>query len=51
MNIIKRDGSETACTVTTQFVAQVASNQFGGQTFTLADLAPFVTMFRIVSTL
>lgn len=32
----------TACNVTTQIVAQVASNQYGGQTFTLSHLAPFV---------
>ena len=32
----------TACNVTTQIVAQVASNQYGGQSFTLAHLAPFV---------
>ena len=30
----------TACNVTTQIVAQVASNQYGGQSFTLAHLAP-----------
>ena len=29
----------TACNVTTQIVAQVASNQYGGQSFTLAHLA------------
>ena len=32
----------TACNVTTQIVAQVASNQYGGQSFSLAHLAPFV---------
>ena len=32
----------TACNVTTQIVAQVASNQYGGQSFTLSHLAPFV---------
>ncbi|MBR6326103.1 MAG: anaerobic ribonucleoside-triphosphate reductase [Lachnospiraceae bacterium] len=36
----------TACNVTTQIVAQVASNQYGGQTFTLAHLAPFVDVSR-----
>ena len=36
----------TACNVTTQIVAQVASNQYGGQTFTLAHLAPFVDISR-----
>ena len=32
----------TASTVTTQAVAQVSSNQYGGQTFTTAHLAPYV---------
>jgi len=32
--------------VTTQIVAQVASNQYGGQSFTLAHLAPFVDISR-----
>ena len=32
----------TACNVTTQIVAQVASNQYGGQSFSLAHLAPLV---------
>ncbi len=36
----------TACNVTTQIVAQVASNQYGGQSFTLAHLAPFVDISR-----
>ncbi len=36
----------TACNVTTQIVAQVASNQYGGQTFTLSHLAPFVDVSR-----
>ncbi|MFC2734354.1 MAG: anaerobic ribonucleoside-triphosphate reductase [Oribacterium sp.] len=36
----------TACNVTTQIVAQVASNQYGGQSFTLAHLAPFVDVSR-----
>lgn len=36
----------TACNVTTQIVAQVASNQYGGQTFTLSHLAPFVEISR-----
>ena len=36
----------TACNVTTQIVAQVASNQYGGQTFTLSHLAPFVDISR-----
>lgn len=35
-----------ACTVTTQIVAQVASNQYGGQSISLAHLAPFVDISR-----
>lgn len=36
----------TACNVTTQIVAQVASNQYGGQSFTLSHLAHFVDISR-----
>ncbi len=36
----------TACNVTTQIVAQVASNQYGGQSFSLAHIAPFVDVSR-----
>lgn len=36
----------TACNITTQIIAQVASNQYGGQTFTLSHLAPFVDISR-----
>lgn len=36
----------TACNVTTQIVAQVASNQYGGQSFTFSHLAPFVDISR-----
>ena len=36
----------TACNVTTHIVAQVASNQYGGQSFTLSHLAPFVDVSR-----
>ena len=36
----------TGCNVATQIVAQVASNQYGGQTITLSDLAPFVDVSR-----
>ncbi|MFR6258545.1 MAG: anaerobic ribonucleoside-triphosphate reductase, partial [Anaerovoracaceae bacterium] len=32
--------------ITTQIVAQVASNQYGGQSFTLSHLAPFVNVSR-----
>lgn len=36
----------TACTVITQIIAQVASNQYGGQSISLAHLAPFVNESR-----
>lgn len=36
----------TACNITTQIIAQVASNQYGGQSFTLAHLIPFVEVSR-----
>ncbi len=36
----------TACNVATQIVAQVASNQYGGQSITLSHLAPFVDISR-----
>ena len=36
----------TACTVTSQIVAQVASSSYGGQTFTLSHLVPFVDISR-----
>lgn len=36
----------TACNIATQIVAQVASNQYGGQTISLAHLAPFVDISR-----
>ena len=36
----------TACNIATQIIAQVASNQYGGQSFTLAHLAPFVDISR-----
>lgn len=36
----------TACTVTSQIVAQVASSQYGGQSISLAHLAPFVDLSR-----
>ena len=36
----------TACNVTTQIIAQVASNQYGGQSFSLAHLVPFVEVSR-----
>lgn len=36
----------TACNVATQIVAQVSSNQYGGQSITLSHLAPFVDISR-----
>ncbi len=36
----------TACNITTQIIAQVASNQYGGQSFTLSHLVPFVDVSR-----
>ena len=36
----------TACTITTQISAQVAAHQYGGQTYSLAHLAPFVDVSR-----
>ncbi|MCR4842745.1 MAG: anaerobic ribonucleoside-triphosphate reductase [Eubacterium sp.] len=36
----------TACNIATQSIAQIASNQYGGQTITLAHLAPFVDVSR-----
>lgn len=36
----------TACNITTQIIAQVASNQYGGQTISLTHLAPFVDVSR-----
>ena len=36
----------TACNIATQIIAQVASNQYGGQTITLSHLAPFVEVSR-----
>ena len=36
----------TACNITTQIIAQVASNQYGGQSFSAAHLVPFVDVSR-----
>ena len=36
----------TACNICTQIMAQIASNQYGGQTITLSHLAPFVDISR-----
>ena len=40
--IEKPHSFSTACNIATQIIAQVASNQYGGQTISLAHLAPFV---------
>ena len=40
--IEKPHSFRTACTIATQIIAQVASAQFGGQTISLSQLAPFV---------
>ena len=44
--IEKPHSFSTACTIATQIIAQVASSQYGGQTITLAHLAPFVDISR-----
>lgn len=44
--ISKPKSFATACNVATQIVALVASNQYGGQSFSLAHLAPFVDISR-----
>lgn len=44
--IEKPHSFSTACTVTTQIIAQVASSQYGGQSISLAHLAPFVEVSR-----
>ena len=36
----------TACNIETQAIAQIASNQYGGQSISLAHLAPFVNVSR-----
>lgn len=46
VTIDKPNSFATACNIATQIVAQVASNQYGGQTFTLSHLAPFVDISR-----
>ena len=44
--IEKPHSFSTACNIATQIIAQVASNQYGGQTITLSHLAPFVDISR-----
>lgn len=44
--IEKPKSFSTACNVSTQIIAQVASSQYGGQSITLSHLAPFVEVSR-----
>ena len=45
--LIERPHSfSTACNIATQIIAQVASNQYGGQSISLTHLAPFVEISR-----
>ena len=45
--LIERPHSfSTACNIATQIIAQVASNQYGGQSISLTHLAPFVQVSR-----
>ena len=44
--IEKPHSFSTACNIATQIMAQVASSQYGGQTMSLAHLAPFVDVSR-----
>ena len=44
--IEKPHSFSTACNIATQIVAQVASSQYGGQSISLAHLAPFVDVSR-----
>ena len=44
--IDKPKSFETACNIATQSIAQIASSQYGGQSISLAHLAPFVNVSR-----
>ncbi len=44
--IDKPHSFSTACNIATQIIAQVASNQYGGQSISLAHLAPFIQVSR-----
>ena len=46
VKINKPHSFRTACTIATQVITQVASSQYGGNTITLAHLAPFVDISR-----
>ena len=45
-HIEKPHSFSTACNIATQIIAQVASNQYGGQSISLTHLAPFVDVSR-----
>ncbi len=44
--IEKPHSFSTACNISTQIIAQIASNQYGGQSISLTHLAPFVDVSR-----
>lgn len=44
--IEKPHSFQTACNITTQIIAQIASGQYGGQSINVSDLAPFVDVSR-----
>lgn len=44
--IEKPHSFSTACNISTQIIAQIASSQYGGQSITLSHLAPFVQVSR-----
>ena len=44
--IEKPHSFSTACNIATQAIAQIASSQYGGQSISLAHLAPFVQVSR-----
>lgn len=46
VQIHKPHSFKTACTIATQIITQVASSQYGGNTITLAHLAPFIDVSR-----
>lgn len=46
VQIHKPHSFRTACTIATQIITQVASSQYGGNTITLAHLAPFIEVSR-----
>ena len=46
VQIHKPHSFRTACTIATQIITQVASSQYGGNTITLAHLAPFIDVSR-----